>query len=263
MTTNPINFDKEAAKITDVLRAFQDEINRLTIENRGLHLKFTALQATFSAFPAQESTAVTTFPIPAQIDDSWEVAPNDDGAAAQEEVITKSKRRGPNKPAQAETRCNALTPAIDMDATGQLVPSQCKRSSENGAFCKQHAASHENFGTCDHPNLEAFTKKHDQLIKAFNKKNGIVEEKKKKRSADAVKRPLNPYMMFLAVNRDRVKGEILSENPELKGRELAMTITRTVGRLWQSTKGNVPDVSECSESECAQSDVEIEIEQAD
>jgi hypothetical protein len=261
MTTKPINFDNEAAKITDVLRAFQDEINRLTIENRGLHLKFAALQATFSAFPAQESIGAP------QIHDSWEVAPNDDHAeieASPEEVIPKSKRRGPNKPAQAETRCNALTPAIEMDATGQLVPLQCKRSSENGAFCKQHAASHPNFGTFDQPNLDAFTKNHDQLIKAFNKKNGIVEEKKKKRSANAVKRALNPYMMFLAVNRDRVKGEILAENPELKGRELAITITRMVGRLWQSTKGNVPDVSdECSGSDCTQSDAEIEIELAD
>jgi len=259
MTTNPFNFDKEAAKITDVLRSFQDEINRLTIENRGLHLKLAALLATFSAFPLQESAAP-------QIADSWEVAPKDDHAeieAFPEENITKSKRRGPNKPAQAETRCNALTPAIEMNATGELVPSQCKRSSENGEFCKQHAASHQNFGTLAQPNLEAFTKNHDQLIKAFNKKNGIVEETKKKRSANAVKRALNPYMMFLAVNRDKVKEEILAENPELKGRELAITITRTVGRLWQSTKGNVPDVSDGSESECTQSDAEIEIELAD
>ena len=260
MTTKPINFDKEATKITDVLRAFQDEINRLTNENRGLHLKLAALLTTFSAFPVQESIGAP------QIDDSWEVAPNDDHAeieAFPEEVIPKSKRRGPNKPAQAETRCNALTPAIEMDATGQLVPLQCKRSSENGEFCKQHA-SHQNFGTLTQPNLDAFTKNHDQLIKAFNKKNGIVEEKKKKRNANAVKRALNPYMMFLAVNRDKVKEEILAQNPELKGRELAMTITRTVGRLWQSTKGNVPDVSdECSESDCTQSDAEIEIELAD
>ena len=259
MTTGPINFDKEAAKITDMVRSFQDEINRITIENKGLHLKLAALLATFSAFPVQESIGAS------QIDDSWQVAPDDDQAeiqASPEEVAPKSKRRGPNKPAQAETRCNALTPAIDMDATGQLVPLQCKRSSENGEFCKQHA-SHQNFGTVSQPNLDAFTKNHEQLVKAYNKKNGIVEEKKKKRSANAVKRALNPYMMFLAVNRDRVKGEILVENPEMKGRELAMTITRTVGRLWQSTKGNVPDVSdECSESDCTQSDAEIEIELA-
>ena len=260
-TTKPINFDKEAAKITDVLRAFQDEINRLTNENRGLQIKLTALLSTFSTFPIQESIGAP------QIDHSWEVAPEDDQSdlqASLEDVIPKSKRRGPNKPAQAETRCNALTPAIEMDPTGQLVPLQCKRSSENGEFCKQHA-SHQNFGTLTQPNLDAFTKNHDQLMKAFNKKNGIVEGKKKKRSASAVKRALNPYMMFLAVNRDRVKGEILAENPELKGRELAITITRTVGRLWQSTKGNVPDVSEeCySDSECTQSDAEIEIELAD
>ena len=70
-------------------------------------------------------------------------------------------------------------------------------------------------------------------------------------------------MMFLAVNRDKVKEELLSANPELKGRALAMAITSNVGRLWQASKGFAvaelsDDSSECSD--CSRSEAEIDAE---
>ena len=70
-------------------------------------------------------------------------------------------------------------------------------------------------------------------------------------------------MMFLAVNRDRVKEELIAENPELKGRALAMAITSSVGRLWQAAKGcDMLDLSDGSSecSDCSRSESEIEAE---
>jgi len=226
--TKSINFTEEASKVSAVFTAFQDEITRLSIENRALHLKI----ATLLSNPGISAPATI-------IDNSWQCAPDEVAEPVAEEPI-KNKRRGPNKPALAESRCQALLPCIEMNGEGELVPSQCKRGCENATFCKQHA-SHHNFGTAEHPNLEEFAKHHDQLMKAFNKKNGIEDTKKPKRSKSAVKRALNPYMMFLAVNRDMVKEQILLETPEMKGRALAMTITSRVGRLWQAVKGNAPD----------------------
>ena len=148
-----------------------------------------------------------------------------------------------------------------MNAGGDLVPAQCKLGGESTGFCKQHS-SHQNFGTAEHPNLEEFVKHHDQMVKAFNKKNGIAETKKPKRAKSAVKRALNPYMVFLAANRASVKADLLQENPELKGKVLAMAITSRVGRLWQASKHCDMDISDDSSecSECSQTGSEIDRE---
>lgn len=247
-----INFTEEASKVAAVFAAFETEIKRLTQENNELKKIVSSMQSNERANPS----------------DSWEVppaeSPIDEALVHATELPTKNKRRGPNKPADATSRCHALIPSIELNEIGELVPAQCKRSyDETCGFCKQHA-EHQNYGTVEQPNLDMFNKNHDHLLKAFNKKNGIVETKKQKRSKSAVKRALNPYMMFLAVNRDRVKEELLVENPELKGRALAMAITSSVGRLWQASKGFAvaddvsDDSSECSE--CSQSEAEIERE---
>jgi hypothetical protein len=232
-----IDFTEQASKVNAVLTAFEEEIRRLNKENMDLQAKVASLLSALSEFAPQA-------PQPAkEIDNSWEVPP-----PIETEEITKNKRRGPNKPAAAETRCKALLPCIEMNEEGVIVPSQCKRGGESSGFCKQHSL-HQSFGTTEHPNIEEFAQHQDQMVKAFNKKNGIVETKKPKRSKSAVKRSLNPYMMFLAVNRDSVKAEILQENPELKGKALAMTITSRVGRLWQSAKQGSNKVQSDDETE--------------
>lgn len=250
MATQTINFPDEAAKVAAVFAAFQSEIKRLTLENQ-------ELQATLAGMQMTEMV---------KISHDWEVPPSEINPIpiplADQHQPVKNKRRGPNKPAESGTRCHALIPCIEMNGNGELLPAQCKRSSEdNAGFCKQHA-DHQNYGTVEEPNNELLLKNHEHMMKAFNKKNGIVEMKKK-RSKSAVKRALNPYMMFLAVNRDRVKEELLAENPELKGRALAMAITSTVGRLWQASKGcDIAEVSDGSSecSDCSQSETEIERE---
>ena len=220
-----IDFTEQASKVNAVLTAFEEEIRRLNKENMELETKVAALHSALSEFAPPPSSSTK------EIDNAWEVPP-----PMETEEIIKNKRRGPNKPAEAETRCKALLPCIEMNEEGSIVPSQCKRGGESTGFCKQHS-SHQNFGTVEHPNIEELAQHHDQMVKAFNKKNGIVQTKKPKRAKSAVKRSLNPYMMFLAVNRDSVKAELLQENPELKGKVLAMAITSHVGRLWQSAKG--------------------------
>jgi hypothetical protein len=255
MATQTINFTEEAAKVAAAFAAFQSEIKRLTLENQELQAKLAGMQMTEMVKMASD----------------WEVPPSEinpipvtdlSQAVTEQHQSIKNKRRGPNKPAEAATRCHALIPCIEMNGNGELLPAQCKRSSEdNAGFCKQHA-DHQNYGTVEEPNNELLVKNHEHMMKAFNKKNGIVEMKKKKSKA-AVKRALNPYMMFLAVNRDRVKEELLAENPELKGRALAMAITSTVGRLWQASKGcDIAEVSDDSSecSDCSQSESEIERE---
>lgn len=171
------------------------------------------------------------------------------------------KTRGPNRVADADTRCQGLVLAVEMDANGQLVPKQCKKSAcGDGRFCKQHSGTeegectkckslglptvchqfaHEHCGTVSDPNTNVFKLSHDALQKAYNKKHGIVDvakPKRKKRSDTGTKRALNPYMMFLAVNRDQVKRELLAENPLLKGKALATAITCKVGEMWNSSK---------------------------
>jgi hypothetical protein len=243
------DFTEQASKVNAVLTAFEEEIRRLNKENMDLQAKVASLLSALSEFVPQPSKPAK------EIDNSWEVPP------PMETEDIKNKRRGPNKPAVAETRCKALLPCIEMNAEGDLVPSQCKRGGETSGFCKQHS-QHQNFGSVDHPNLEEFAKHHDQMLKAYNKKNGIVETKKPKRAKSAIKRSLNPYMLFLAANRDSAKAEILQENPQLKGKSLAMAITSHVGRLWQAAKDCDMDISdESSEcSECSQTEAEIESE---
>ena len=247
------NFTGEAAKVLAVLAGFEAEIKRLTTENVQLRHQLSML--TIAAVPPSNE---------------WEIAPEDhiehaenvpatvDKLDEQAQTKQQHKRRGPNKPAERDTRCNALIPSLEMNADGEIVPSQCKRSSENGCFCKQHA-DHQNYGTAEQPNFEMFHQHEHQLQKAFYKKNGILEPKKAKKSPSAVKRALNPYMMFLQVNRDRVKDELLSENSQLKGKELAMAITRHVGRLWQSAKGNMNmrDVSDDDSTDFSETESDI------
>lgn len=254
-----INFTEEASKVAAVFAAFQAEIKRLTIENQELQAQLAKTKISQMIDYSSQSWMVPPAeqvinPIPVQ--EPIHAEPEQDQAI-------KHKRRGPNKPAEAGSRCHALLPSIEMTEDGQLKPSQCKRSSEeNCGFCKQHA-DHQNYGTVDQPNDELFSKNREHLMKAFNKKNGIVETKKQKKPKSAIKRALNPYMMFLAVNRDRVKEELMAENPELKGRALAMAITSSVGRLWQAAKGcDMGDVSDSSSecTDCSRSEAEIEAE---
>jgi hypothetical protein len=248
------NFTGEAAKVLAVLAGFEAEIKRLTMENEQLRQQLNT--KTISAVPTLSAWEIAP---QEHIDDVENVLPIEE--KLDEHQAKQHKRRGPNKPAEPETRCNALIPVLEMNAHGEIAPSQCKRSSENGCFCKQHA-DHQSYGTAEHPNLDMFQQHHHQLQKAFNKKNGIAESKKAKRPQSAVKRALNPYMMFLQVNRDRVKDELLAENPQLKGKELAMSITRHVGRLWQSAKGNAKDESDdCSECSQTESDIDRELDE--
>ena len=182
------------------------------------------------------------------------------------------KTRGPNRIACADVRCQALILAVEMNADGQLVPAQCKKSAcSAGRFCKQHIAvdegecvkcksiglcdvrhqfSHEHCGTTSDPNTDVFKLSHDSLQKAYNKKHGVADvakPKRKKRSDIGTKRALNPYMMFLAVNREQVKCELLAENPSLKGRTLATAITCKVGEMWNSSKKEQQEVEDDSE----------------
>lgn len=254
MNGNTMNFTGEAAKVLAVLAGFEAEIKRLTMENEQLRQQLN--MKTISTVPP--STAWEIEPEGQHID--LENVPATEERMDEAQAKQQHRRRGPNKPAEPELRCNALIPVLEKNQFGEIALSQCKRSSENGGFCKQHA-DHQSYGTTEQPNLDMFSKQHDHLMKAFNKKNGIVETKKAKKPQSAVKRALNPYMMFLQVNRDRVRDELLAENPQLKGKELAMAITRHVGRLWQSAKGNghMDEVSDVS-SEFSQTEEEIDRE---
>jgi hypothetical protein len=260
-----MNFTGEAAKVLAVLAGFEAEIKRLSTENIELTKENKDLKLQLSN---QHVRAATEY------SNSWEVPPQEveEHSAAQEERVDEvqepqskqHKRRGPNRPAQQETRCNALLPSLELSSEGNMIPSQCKRSAEHFGFCKQHA-DHQNYGTTQQPNVELFEKNHNALEKAFQKKIGIVVPSKKARKPkSAAKRALNPYMMFLQVNRDKVKEELVLENPQLKGKELAMAITRHVGRLWQSAKANFSseeeDVSDDS-TEYSETEVEAELDQ--
>lgn len=259
-----MNFTGEAAKVLAVLAGFEAEIKRLTEENKSLANENEQLKLRVTIEPEHDTRSFSR---------EWEVPPQEveehvSPAAERAEDIEEQqqskqhKRRGPNKPAEQESRCNALVPVLELNSHGEMVPSQCKRSSESCGFCKQHA-DHQSYGTTDRPNVDLFEKNRVALEKAFNKKNGLVESKKAKKPKSEVKRALNPYMMFLQVNRDKVKEELLAENPLLKGKELAMSITRHVGRLWQSAKGNTSaeedDVSDDS-TEYSETEVEAELD---
>jgi hypothetical protein len=251
-----MNYTQEAAKVLNVLAAFEAEIKRLTTENESLIKENQELKLQLTLGKVDATTSYSS---------SWEVPPEEteEFAEKQEEIQEQAKqhkRRGPNKPAQQETRCNALIPVLELNIDGELVPSQCKRSSESCGFCKQHA-EHQTYGTIENPNTQMLKKQHHLMEKAYNKKNGIVETKKKaKKPKSDVKRKLNPYMMFLQVNREKVKEELMTENPQLKGKELAMAITRHVGRLWQNSKGNTSAEDDFTDDSTEYSETEVEAE---
>lgn len=254
-----MNFTGEAAKVLAVLAGFEAEIKRLTHENEALTKENEQLKQQLEYKTNASVSSSNSREVPPE-EEVRAFHAEDIGQEIEEQQQSKQhKRRGPNKPAEQEIRCNALIPVLELNTNGDLVTSQCKRSSESCGFCKQHA-DHQTYGTTENPNTQMLKKQHHLMEKAYNKKNGIVETKKGKKAKSDVKRALNPYMMFLQVNREKVKEELLAENPLLKGKELAMSITRHVGRLWQSAKGHTSAEEDVSDDSTEYSETEVEAE---
>ena len=44
----------------------------------------------------------------------------------------------------------------------------------------------------------------------------------------------NPYMRFLAENRQKFKSELLAQAPDLKGKSLAMATAIYAGKIWKT-----------------------------
>jgi hypothetical protein len=177
--------------------------------------------------------------------------------------------RAPIKAAPTESRCEALVWKLEMNADGELVPARCKRSMEKDCkFCKQHGAVdgkkneddsafygkdiiHEfkwqHLGTIHEPSY-IFTKCRDKLLKSY-----AVSEKKESESesddvaetnpakgkrvakADKPKRATaNGYIFYKSQHHQELKAALLAKNPEMKGKELAISVTKLAAEQWKT-----------------------------
>ena len=157
-----------------------------------------------------------------------------------EPVRRKRGRRGPNRPAEDERRCQALTNSILISEDGDIQPSQCKRPAEpNSSFCWGHIVN-QVCGTVEKPDLEAFNSFHDRLLRKFNRKNGIVNTKKSRRTKPAERHSLKA--------NNKKYGEVEAKKPQ-----------RSESAVMHSTNSFTVDVSsEDSESDSDSEDFSAE-----
>jgi hypothetical protein len=177
--------------------------------------------------------------------------------------------RAPIKAAPIESRCEALVLKLEMNADGELVPARCKRSMEKDCkFCKQHGAVdgkknegdsafygkdiiHEfkwqHLGTVHEPSY-IFTKFRDNLLKSYanskkkeseSESDDVAETKpakgKRVAKADKPKRATaNGYIFYKSQHYQELKAALLAKNPEMKGKELATTITKLAAEQWNA-----------------------------
>jgi hypothetical protein len=182
MANHSINFAEEASKLTAVFSAsyqkFEAEIKRLTTENNQAVKRLTMENKELREKIAKMQSVASESPNPS------EDAPEDFNPIP-DPIRGKRRRRGPNRPAEAAARCQALTNSIMINEDGEMRPSQCKRPTEsNSSFCWGHIVN-QVCGTVQQPDLEAFNSIHDRLLKRFNKKNGIVDAQKSRRTKPA------------------------------------------------------------------------------
>ena len=186
--------------------------------------------------------------------------------------------RKPRAPIQAkpdEVRCHAVTWCVEMNEEGELVPKRCTRAREGDQdFCKQHmkvedkkcaecSAYHgtdivhhqvfEHLGRIESPNY-MFKKFWDTLVKSYEKKMAapqeVAEEEEvkgktkkvtKKKVSDEEpkkKREANGFIKWKQANQAALRAEVLEDTPELKGKELAVAITKKAGEKWKEMKEN-------------------------
>jgi hypothetical protein len=198
MANHSINFAEEASKLTAVFSAsyqkFEAEIKRLTTENNQAVKRLTMENKELRQKIAKMQSVASESPNPC------EDAPEDFNPIP-DPIRGKRRRRGPNRPAEAEARCQALTNSIVINEDGEMRPSQCKRPTEgNSSFCWGHIVN-QVCGTVQQPDLAAFNSIHDRLLKRFNKKNGIVDAQKSRRTKPAERCSLK------AIDKNNCKAE--------------------------------------------------------
>ena len=188
MANHSINFAEEASKLTAVFSAsyqkFEAEIKRLTTENNQAVKRLTIENKELREKIAKMQSVASESPNPC------EDAPEDFNPIP-DPIRGKRRHRGPNRPAEAEQRCQALTNSIVINEDGEMRPSQCKRPTEfgNNSFCWAHIVN-QVCGTVQQPDLEALNSIHDRLLKRFNKKHGIVNAQKSRRTKPAERHSL-------------------------------------------------------------------------
>ena len=189
------------------------------------------------------------------------------------------KPRAPIKPKADEVRCNAVTWYVEMNEDGELIPKRCSHEREgDGDFCKQHmkvvdkkcaecSAYHgsdivhhqvfEHLGRFDSPNY-MFKKFWDTLVKSYEKRMSVASaipnesaaeevkgkkaSKKKDGEEPKKKREANGFIKWKQANQESLRAEVLAEKSDLKGKDLAIAITKKAGEKWKEMKeaGSLP-----------------------
>lgn len=176
-------------------------------------------------------------------------------------VIVNKKTKKPHSIVPDESRCDALIYDLDFDLDNKLVPARCKRSKlNNSCFCKQHGSKdgtinaedsqyfnktiiHEykwgHLGTIHSPSY-IFEKSYDILLKKFNNKNKINISKQKNSEIKnekliKTKRSIaNAFITYKSDNFEIIKKSILTENPNITGRDLVIAITKEASERWKT-----------------------------
>lgn len=216
MANHSINFAEEASKLTAVFSAsyqkFEAEIKRLTTEKNQAVKQLTIENKELRERIAKMQSVASNSPNPC------EGAPEDFNPIP-EPIRGKRRRRGPNRPAEAAMRCQALTNSIVINEDGSMRPSQCKRPTEgNSSFCWGHTAN-QVCGTVQQPDLEAFNSFHDRLQRRANKNNGIVDAQKSSRT-----KPAQPHSLKAI---DKNNGDAEAKKPQWRRESAVMHSTNS------------------------------------
>jgi hypothetical protein len=179
-------------------------------------------------------------------------------------ITIDKKTKKPHSIVPDNSRCEALIYDLEYDSTNKLVPARCKRSMlYNSTFCKQHGSKdgtvnqedsqhfnkpiiHEykwgHLGTINSPSY-VFEKSYDILLKKYNnknkindfvKKNNIVTSEIKKNNEIKTKRSIaNAFITYKSDNFENIKKSIISENPNITGRDLVIAITKEASERWK------------------------------